>query len=292
MAMDKTTTRRMIGAIVLVLVAALVLAYLLKGKNENTPNNAGIQDVTLPSSPILAFPGNDGSNSINPNFNMTNPADKTDLSVMPPLQETRSLQGAKAVTSDYSNEPEKPAEKKKVEVATPRIVSSSSSHNSEEKSKKEALKKADVVKMDNKDKVSSSNHKASEKSQAKLVDEKKLPKYSDKPKEVKKEKPAKSKDKEVTVIPTEGSETIPTEGYSIQLLTTSQELKANQLQKLMNAEGYPSYIMTIAKGNETLYRVRIGAYQEKDEAANIQTRMKRRYLKNTNVQSSLVVENK
>jgi cell division septation protein DedD len=288
MAMDKTTTRRMIGAIVLVLVAALVLAYLLKGKNENTPNNAGIQDVTLPSSPILAFPGNDGSNSINPNFNTTNPADKTDLSVMPPLQETKSLQGAKAIVNDYGSESEKPVEKKKVEVAAPRIVSSS--QNSEEKSKKEALKKADVVKMDNKDKVSSSDHKASEKSQAKLVNEKKLLKYSDKAKEVKKEKPTESK--EVTVIPTGGSEALPTEGYSIQLLTTGQEIKANQLQKLMNAEGYPSYIMTIIKDNATLYRVRIGAYQEKDEAANIQTRMKRRYLKNTNIQKSLVVENK
>jgi cell division septation protein DedD len=236
----------------------------------------------------LAFPGNDGSNSINPNFNTTNPADKTDLSVMPPLQDTQLLQGTKAAVNDYGSEPEKPAEKKKVEVAAPKAVNSS--QNSEEKSKKEALKKADVVKIDNKDKVSSSDHKTSEKSQAKLVNEKKLLKYSDKPEEAKKAKPAEPK--EVTVIPTGSSDALPTEGYSIQLLTTGQELKANQLQKLMNAEGYPSYIMTIAKGNETLYRVRIGAYQEKDEAANIQTRMKRRYLKNTNVQSSLVVENK
>ena len=35
---NKATTKRMIGAVVLVLVAALLLAWLLKGKNRDLQN--------------------------------------------------------------------------------------------------------------------------------------------------------------------------------------------------------------------------------------------------------------
>ncbi|SEA65932.1 Cell division protein DedD (protein involved in septation) [Thiothrix caldifontis] len=53
---NKATTKRMIGAVVLVLVAALLLAWLLKGKNRD-----GQQDLAMNQSaetkPILGFPG-------------------------------------------------------------------------------------------------------------------------------------------------------------------------------------------------------------------------------------------
>lgn len=53
---NKATTKRMIGAVVLVLVAALLLAWLLKGKNRD-----GQQDMAMnqaaESKPILGFPG-------------------------------------------------------------------------------------------------------------------------------------------------------------------------------------------------------------------------------------------
>ncbi|WGZ95513.1 MAG: SPOR domain-containing protein [Candidatus Thiothrix putei] len=53
---NKATTKRMIGAVVLVLVAALLLAWLLKGKNRD-----GQQDMAMNQSaetkPILGFPG-------------------------------------------------------------------------------------------------------------------------------------------------------------------------------------------------------------------------------------------
>ena len=53
---NKATTKRMIGAVVLVLVAALLLAWLLKGKNRE-----GQQDMAMnqagETKPILGFPG-------------------------------------------------------------------------------------------------------------------------------------------------------------------------------------------------------------------------------------------
>lgn len=52
---NKATTKRMIGAVVLVLVAALLLAWLLKGKNRDGQQLASNQTSEI--SPIKGFPG-------------------------------------------------------------------------------------------------------------------------------------------------------------------------------------------------------------------------------------------
>ncbi|MDD5394705.1 MAG: SPOR domain-containing protein [Thiothrix sp.] len=52
---NKATTKRMIGAVVLVLVAALLLAFLLKGKNREGQEMAMNQGAE--TKPILGFPG-------------------------------------------------------------------------------------------------------------------------------------------------------------------------------------------------------------------------------------------
>lgn len=55
---NKSTTKRMIGAVVLVLIAALLLAWLLKGKNKSVQQQQElIADQTQDASPILGFPG-------------------------------------------------------------------------------------------------------------------------------------------------------------------------------------------------------------------------------------------
>nr|CAA6821025.1 MAG: Unknown protein [uncultured Thiotrichaceae bacterium] len=55
---NKSTTKRMIGAVVLVLIAALLLAWLLKGKNKSVQQQELIADQTNQgSTPILGFPG-------------------------------------------------------------------------------------------------------------------------------------------------------------------------------------------------------------------------------------------
>jgi cell division septation protein DedD len=52
---NKATTKRMIGAVVLVLVAALLLAWLLKGKNRESQEMAMNQPAE--TKPIIGFPG-------------------------------------------------------------------------------------------------------------------------------------------------------------------------------------------------------------------------------------------
>ncbi len=53
---NKATTKRMIGAVVLVLVAALLLAWLLKGKNRDGQQDMAMNQ-TSDTKPILGFPG-------------------------------------------------------------------------------------------------------------------------------------------------------------------------------------------------------------------------------------------
>ena len=78
-------------------------------------------------------------------------------------------------------------------------------------------------------------------------------------------------------------------GYAIQLLATSSLSRANNLKNVMAGEGYPTYVTKTQQNGKTLYRVRIGQYTNKAEAVKAQDAMKRRYKKNTNVNRSAVV---
>lgn len=61
---NKSTTKRMIGAVVLVLIAALLLAWLLKGKNKSVQEQQElIAEQTQEPSKILGFPGVNGEDS-------------------------------------------------------------------------------------------------------------------------------------------------------------------------------------------------------------------------------------
>ncbi|MGB0846327.1 MAG: SPOR domain-containing protein [Thiolinea sp.] len=64
---NKSTTKRMIGAVVLVLIAALLLAWLLKGKNKSVQEQQEIMaQQTQDAAPILGFPGvNEGDEAAN-----------------------------------------------------------------------------------------------------------------------------------------------------------------------------------------------------------------------------------
>ena len=75
--------------------------------------------------------------------------------------------------------------------------------------------------------------------------------------------------------------------YVVQLLATSNASKANSLKATMKREGYSAYV---TKGG-SLYRVRVGTYKGRAAAVKVQSRMKRRYRKNSYVQSSIVVRN-
>jgi len=302
MAMDKTTTRRMIGAIVLVLVAALVLAYLLKSKNSQ-PEIEKVQDVTLPSSPILEFPG-DGSANDTTAANQ-DAGQKVGLDVRPD-----GLKPAGDAVSDAAQAQQAGNGLKAVNASGSQGSSTQNGNNTQHSSKASAdkskpksdrkLKDADVLSLDNGSKVSSGKDKSSNSkdkkeqkkssSKPKLVGEKKLPKYSDKHKKLPKKDMPKKKESKADVS-TVAADSVPTTGYSIQLMATGSESKAKAVKKQMVDEGYPAYVTSVIKNGKTLHRVRIGSYQDKAEAGSVQDRMKRRYTKNSSVQNSLVVAN-
>ncbi len=77
--------------------------------------------------------------------------------------------------------------------------------------------------------------------------------------------------------------------YSIQLLATSSQSRANKLASTMNSEGYVAFITQTTSNNKILYRVRVGGHNDRSSAINAQDSMKRRYKKNFFVQNSLVV---
>ncbi len=77
--------------------------------------------------------------------------------------------------------------------------------------------------------------------------------------------------------------------YSIQLLATSSQSRANKLATTMNSEGYVAFITQTTSNNKILYRVRVGGHGDRSSAIKAQDSMKRRYKKNFFVQNSLVV---
>jgi len=79
--------------------------------------------------------------------------------------------------------------------------------------------------------------------------------------------------------------------YSIQLLATSSQSRANKLLKTMQGEGYQSFITRTERDNKVLFRVRVGGHNNRNLAIKAQEGMKRRYQKNFFVQNSLVVSN-
>ncbi len=318
MAMDKTTTRRMIGAIVLVLVAALVLAYLLKTKN-NQPNMAQVQDVTLPTEPILKFPGD--KNTIDSNFTSTD--DDTDqkvgldirpsgadIALSPSSDTSNAVSGASSQQQQAQQQDGKDivsgnstaasglgsGASANADAAKPsdqqasNSGSSSQSSQSKNKDDKKTLKDADIAKLGD-DKVSPKKPDNDKKEKPRLVGEKRLPKASESASSSRKEVTLKKRSDIDKKPVTTGGETIPTDGVSIQILATSSKAKADAVKKEMVSEGYPAYIMSAIKNGKTLYRVRIGSYQDKATAEDVQARMKRRYTKNQNIQNSYVVTN-
>ena len=324
MAMDKTATRRMIGAIVLVLVAALVLAFLLKGKS-NKPETELVQDVTLPSSPILAFPG-DGASSAQQVATGDSTANIQQVAAEPQTADPDATKAgldmlpnglkpaADAVKNAAAQTPQNTPKSVNVADATANPKDTANTPDSKgaaAKSSRKDLKKNDIVNLGNDSKVNSDDAKSSDKDKKskssdsqkkdqkkpkgpkpKLVNEKRLPKVGDKRKKsevAKKSLPSSKPD--TSKADTASDSTIPTTGFSVQLLATGAESKADAVKTQMIDEGYPAYVTSVINNGKTLYRVRVGSYQDHDEADSVQARMKRRYSKNSNVQNSLVVAN-
>ena len=80
-------------------------------------------------------------------------------------------------------------------------------------------------------------------------------------------------------------------GYVIQVLATSDKAKADGIKGTMSGEGYPVFVTSAKVDGKTVYRVRVGTYPGKGDAAAVQARMKARYAQNQYVQNSFVTKN-
>jgi len=80
-------------------------------------------------------------------------------------------------------------------------------------------------------------------------------------------------------------------GYVIQVLATSDKAKADSIKTSMTGEGYPVFVASANVDGKTVYRVRVGTYPGKGDAAAVQARMKSRYAQNQYVQNSFVTKN-
>jgi cell division septation protein DedD len=334
---NKATTKRMIGAVVLVLVAALLLAWLLKGKNRDLQNAnlnqpaetktiLGFPEVSTDANgkPILVPQDNTAANAgaglgANPQVIPVEPAPAANtpttapaagFAVRPtapaptesrqvvdtdgqvknglgnigsndtkaPTTTTTDLTGAETQPLSLPSSESKATGHHATEAAStkdrPAASKTSVSAPEEKRSPRPVLVGEKAVAKDA-ELASGKSMSAIEKAAA----EKSLALA----KEEKGEKAEKA-----SIASAKDSETSAGGDYSIQLMASSDKAKAEEVRKAMTAEGYKVALVEAKVDGKAIYRVRVGDYPKKEDAAAAQAKMKERYTKNTYVQNSFV----
>ncbi len=296
--MDNAMVKRGIGAVVLAIIAALLLGYLLKDKSRERQE---VVDIKLPNAPDMKIPSLGGAinkvsdnaatlvdntkekvadagssvvaaatgttNLIKDSISNAKSTDKPGFAIRPPQpNETKEIIDTTAVVM----EEELPIKVDTNKTPTKETVVASSAN--EQQKKPESNFKPQIV-----------NKKSPEKS-AKKAQKSTL--VTNVVKTAKKEK-AKS----VAAASSTGIASKPLGKYSIQLLATSSQSRANKLAKTMQSEGYKVFITQTTRDNKILYRVRVGGHADRNSAIKAQAGMKKRYQKNFFVQNSLVISN-
>lgn len=325
--MNNTTVKRGIGAVVLALIAAGLLAFLLKDKAAQrqevveialpgTTENSGIstQSTRLPTlttdnsgnGSVIANAGNGNgisapdSSSSNVSIDSvdTTPSTNSDGTIIA----SATAAGAAAVTQannsanqamDFSVKPKSTAKASgeflELDLMNNGQTAKTDAANQAQTAASTAAKiapKAASTSTDQGIVIASNSPKSNTRAstvQPRLIGEKRSApvKSSSTARVIKKVTPAKKTKPSAT--------TQAKNGYAIQLLATSSQSRANNLKNVMAGEGYPAYVTKTKQNGKTLFRVRIGQYTVKSEAVKVQSAMKRRYKKNTNVNRSAVV---
>jgi len=303
--MDNAMVKRGIGAVVLAIIAALLLGYLLKDKSRERQE---VVDIKLPDAPDMKIPSlggavekvSDGAatlventkekvadagssvvaaasgtaNSIKESISNTTSTDKPGFAIRPPQPgETREIVDTTAVVM----EEELPIKVDTNKTPTKETVVASSTNEQQKKPKPNF--KPQIV---NKKKPAKPTKKAQKPT---LVAN-----AAKTGKATKKEKPTPEA-KPVTTASSTGIASKPLGKYSIQLLATSSQSRANKLANTMQSEGYKVFITQTTRDNKILYRVRVGGHADRNSAIKAQAGMKKRYQKNFFVQNSLVISN-
>ena len=315
--MNRTMVKRGIGAAALAIVAALLLGYLLKGKDQerqevvdmtlpgaqevkqslNIPNLGGnsTKDATKNTADAAKNAANGAGetviasadalgNAANENVKTKktavntyeNKGDDLDFTIRPPKGEKRQIvdnigkskQEPKSTTA--STNKTSSAQQNTGSISRPTDGSVIASTSSSEP-KKSVYRPRLVGERERKASYGIVVAEPSEKSKRKAQQA-----------QAKKESATKKQTKPVEKATKKGS-------YAIQLLATSSSSRANNLKKLMQKEGYSSFVSKTSKNGKILFRVRIGNYSNRQIATTAQSKLKRRYQKNPYVASSLVV---
>lgn len=407
---NKSTTKRMIGAVVLVLIAALLLAWLLKGKNRPAEQKDLIAEQTQESTPILGFPGvkeenaqnGEGSlaagssttdpaaqqaganqeyaiGSTNAGANTVDPAQQQAQSVLGAQDPNASLpiadpnasannsagtiaaneqgtsagagaiaaatgavagavesgkQAIQGMTSQMQSDttgfqvrdPQKGEVREVVENgekqpgvgsmganATATAGKSTSGDAAKAASGSEATKVAaagsnagasrpassgnTTVNTSTRDRPAAASSEVKPEN-PRLVNERPVPPPSAQPRNATANTRTATVERATTVtkpvekpVPTITAASSSASGYVIQVLATSDKTKAEGIKSTMSSEGYPVFVTSAKVDGKTVYRVRVGTYPGKGDAAAVQARMKARYAQNQYVQNSFVTKN-
>ena len=314
--MDNAMVKRGIGAVVLAIIAALLLGYLLKDKSRERQE---VVEMKLPGAPEINIPSlSDATDSVTESAaslvgeakdTVSNAGSAVIASASGALTNLGSgaSNAAEAVTDGVSNTVN--TAKQAVENTVASVDSSSTdsanpgfSFRPPNKNEEQQINTSTATATSSAAKapIADNTVVASTSDTSKAVVEKAEKKFkpvieNEPKKEVKKtvKKVVKKKvvAKKEAPKPQAKPAAVSSSGgkYTIQLLATSSQSRANKLAKTMNGEGYVSFITQTTSNNKVLYRVRVGGHGDRATALAAQETMKRRYQKNFFVQNSLVV---
>ena len=298
--------KRGIGAIVLAIIAALLLGYLLKDKSRERQD---VVDMKLPGAPKINIPSLSEATSKVTDTAASLVVEAKDKVADAGNAVVASATGTLKTATDSVKVVSDKAKSVVENVTSTNSTSSAANGNAkpgfsfrppnlnEQKeivdnvnaSTPNAAATDTATPAKNDTVVASSNAKPAKKVFKPTIEEEpKANKPAKKQVVAKKKVETKPAPKETTQAP--AANTNPTGGkYSIQLLATSSQSRANKLASTMNSEGYVAFITQTTSNNKILYRVRVGGHNDRNSAIKAQDSMKRRYQKNFFVQNSLVV---
>jgi cell division septation protein DedD len=316
--MDQAMVKRGIGAVVLAIIAALLLGYLLKDKSRERQE---VVDMKLPDSAEMSIPDLSGpadssannevsivgeaGNTINQAAN--NAADNVQNSVIASADAVNNVfqkpdESAPASEENYSSNDPGFSIRPPAVNETREIIDEKNNNNTQNSGSAAIAYSTDPV-----NEVIASSNKAVKKFKPSIVEEKRKAKPKKKVTHKTAKKPAKAATAKTTTKPNKTSvaKTVPVKPpvatpsidnkplgkYSIQILATSSQSRANKLANTMKSEGYKVFVTRTQNNNKVLFRVRIGGHANRDQAVKAQDGMKRRYQKNFFIQNSLVVSN-
>ncbi len=295
--MDNAMVKRGIGAIVLAVIAALLLGYLLKDKSREREEVV----MKLPNAPEMNIPSLTGSHTNSTDANSETPTlldnakatiSETTSGVTDTLKDSGSTIVASATGAvDNATDTVKAtmdSTSAAIQGMKPGFAIRPSLQNEEKEivdttklSPTNSPKIEDTVKKTKETVIASSN--TTKKTFKPHIVEKKP---------TKKEAPKQAKAPTKPTPPTNTNvSTTPIGKYSIQLLATSSQSRANKLANTMKGEGYKVFVTQATREDKILYRVRVGGHGDRAAAIKAQEGMKRRYQKNFFVQNSLVISN-